>query len=119
MVKNKTVTVTLKNNAGNYDIVKEDNSSISKLGADFVTLDAKKAKEYGVSGGIIVKKINTAGALSDQTRMRDGFIIVKVNDAEVKNLDEMKKAIGTAKTFTVSGFYPGYDGLYDYPISIR
>src|SRR6202034_4421417 len=41
----KTVDVTLKNNAGNYDIVKTDNSAISKLGADLATLDAKKAKE--------------------------------------------------------------------------
>jgi serine protease Do len=116
--ENKTVTVTLKNNAGNYDIVKQDNSSISKLGAEFVTLDAKKAKEYGVTGGVIVKKIATSGALSDQTRMRDGFIIVKVNDAEINNLDDLNKAIGTSKSFTVSGFYPGYDGLYDYPITL-
>ena len=116
--ENKTVTVTLKNKAGNYDIVKDDNSSLSKLGAEFATLDPKKAKEYGVAGGVIVKKIATTGALSDQTRMRDGFIIVKVNDTEIKNLDELKQAIGTSKSFTVSGFYPGYDGLYDYPISI-
>ncbi len=114
----RTTGVTLKNNAGNYDIVKEDNSATSKLGAQFISLDAKKAKEYGVSGGVIVKKIGTTGALSDQTRMRDGFIIVKINDTEIKNIDEMNKAIGLSKSFTVSGFYPGYDGLYDYPITL-
>jgi serine protease Do len=113
----KTVTVTLKNNAGNYDVVKQDNSTIALLGADLATLDAKKAKEYGVGGGVVVKKIN-GGALTDQTRMRDGFIIVKINNTEVKSMDEMKQAIGTSKSFTISGFYPGYDGLYDYPISL-
>jgi serine protease Do len=116
--EDKTVTVTLRNNAGNYDLVKQDNSTISKLGAEFATLDPKKAKEYGVPGGVIVKKINTTGAISDQTRMRDGFIIVKVNDTDVKNMDEFKDAIGSSKSVTVSGFYPGYDGLYDYPLSL-
>ena len=116
--KSRSTNVTLRNNAGTYDVVKEDNSTISKLGAEFTTLDAKKAKEYDVSGGIVVKKINQDGAISDQTRMRDGFIIAKINDKEVKNVDEMKKAIGSSKTFTISGFYPGFDGIYDYPISL-
>lgn len=114
----KTVTATLKNRAGNFDIVKEDNSILSKLGAEFVTLDPKKAKEYGVPGGVIVKKIGN-GVLSDQTRMRDGFIIVKVNETEVKNMEELIKVLGNSKTITVSGFYPGYDGLYDYPITLE
>lgn len=113
----KTVTATLKNRSGNFDIVKEDNSTLSKLGAEFVNLDSKKAKEYGVPGGVVVKKIGT-GALSDQTRMRDGFIIVKVNDADIKNIDDLNKVMGSSKTITVSGFYPGSDGLYDYPITI-
>ena len=114
--KNKEIalTVTLKNKAGNYDIVKND-TQIDLLGADLISLDAKKAKEYGIEGGLIVKKINE-GALNDQTRMKDGFIILKVNDKEVKNLDELKKIIGNEKSFTISGFYPGYDGLYEYPI---
>ncbi|HTB99203.1 MAG TPA: PDZ domain-containing protein, partial [Ferruginibacter sp.] len=114
---NKTVDVILKNNAGNFDIVKTDNSAISKLGADLATLDAKKAKEYGIPGGVIVKKINT-GALSDQTRMRDGFIIIKVDGKDVKSVDEFKKLTGDEKSITISGFYPGYDGVYDYPISL-
>lgn len=114
----KTVTATLKNKQGNFDIVKQENSALSKLGAEFATLDPKKAKEYGVTGGVIVKKIGS-GALSDQTRMRDGFIIVKANDTEIKNLDELTKVLGNGKTVTISGFYPGYDGLYDYPITLE
>jgi S1-C subfamily serine protease len=70
-----------------------------------------------VPGGVIVKKINE-GALSDQSRMRDGFIIVKVNDKEIKNMDELSNAIGSSKSVTISGFYPGSDGLYDYPIML-
>lgn len=114
--KENTVVVTLKNKAGNYEIVKAD-AVMEALGADLVTLDPKKAKEYGIAGGVIVKKINS-GALNDQTRMKDGFIILKVNDKDVKSVEEMKTVIGTSKSINISGFYPGYDGIYEYPISL-
>jgi serine protease Do len=115
--KESTTNITLKNNAGNFDIVKAD-AIIDNLGADLVTLDSKKAKEYGINGGVIVKKIHD-GALNDQTRMKDGFVILKVNDKVVKNLEELKTVIGANKTVTISGFYPGYDGEYEYPITLN
>jgi len=114
--KENTVLVTLKNKAGNYDIVKAD-AVLETLGAEFTTLDTKKAREYGIAGGVIVKKINE-GAINDQTRMKDGFIILKVNEKEVKTLDDMKAAVGINKSITISGFYPGYDGVYEYPLSL-
>ncbi len=111
----KTVTVTLKNKVGNFDIVKAD-ESIDKLGADLVNFDSKKAKEYGVNGGVLVKKIRE-GAINDQTRMKDGFVILKVNDKEISNINDLKSVVGANKNFTISGFYPGYDGMYEYPIT--
>jgi len=108
--------VTLKNKAGNFEIVK-NSGLFDGLGADFTNLDPKKAKEYGVGGGVVVKKINS-GVLNDQTRMKDGFVIIKVNDKDVKNMDELKSAIGSDKNLTITGFYPGYDGLYEYPVSL-
>lgn len=116
--KEGTANVTLKNKSGNYDIVKGE-ALIDQLGASFSNLDVKKAKEYGIGGGVIVKKINSGGALEEQTRMKDSFVILKVNDKDVKNIDDMKTAIGSQKTFTLSGFYPGYDGLYEYPITLE
>ena len=109
-----TYTVTLKNNSGNYDIVKAD-VMLDKLGADLITLDAKKAKEYGLTGGIVVKKINE-GAINDQTRMRDGFIITKADGKDVRSVDDLKAIVGNSKQVTISGFYPGYNEPYDYPI---
>jgi len=114
--KENTALVTLKNKAGNYDIVKAD-AVLETLGAEFTSLEAKKAREYGIPGGVIVKRINE-GAINDQTRMKDGFIILKVNDKDVKDVDEMKSTIGKNKNITISGFYPGYDGIYEYPLSL-
>lgn len=115
--KENIVTVTLKNKVGNFDIVKSD-GLMESLGADLATLDNKKAKEYGINGGVLVKKI-TGGALNDQTRMKDGFVILKINDKDVKTVDELKAAIGSNKKITISGFYPGYDGVYEYPITLN
>ncbi len=109
-----TAQVTLKNNAGNYDIVKAA-GMIDKLGADLLTLDPKKARDLGLNGGVVVKKINV-GAINDQTRMRDGFIITKANGKEVKSVDDLQKIIGTQKEVTITGVYPGYNEPFEYPL---
>jgi Do/DeqQ family serine protease len=111
-----TVEVTLKNNAGNYDIVKPT-TNVDKLGAELETLDPKKASQLGLNGGVVVKKIND-GALNDQTRMRDGFIITKVNGKEVKNLNDFKNIVGDQTDITISGVYPGYSEPFEYPITL-
>lgn len=111
-----TTTVTLKNNSGTYDIVKAP-GTIDRLGADLMTLDAKKAKEFGLNGGVVVRKINE-GAINDQTRMRDGFIITKANGKEVKSVEDLKKVIGDSKEVTITGVYPGYNQPFEYPLEL-
>ena len=111
-----TVAVTLKNSSGNFDIVKAE-TMMDKLGADLVSLDSKLAKTYNITGGVIVKKIN-AGAINDQTRMRDGFIITKANGKAVKSVDELRSIIGASKDVKIEGVYPGYDETFEYPLDL-
>lgn len=113
---NRSAVVTLKNKAGNYNLVKNDEAT-DLLGADFVTLDAKKSKDLGITGGVYVKKIKK-GAIFDQTRMKDGFVIMKVDGKEVRSLEDLRTAIGAKKNINLSGFYPGYDAIYEYPINL-
>ena len=115
--KEKIISATLKNKIGNFDLVKQENSALMKIGADLADLDVKKAKSFGIPGGVMVKKIKE-GAIKDQTRMRDGFIIVKVNDKDVSNTEDFLKAVGQSKEITLTGFYPGYDALFDYPLTL-
>ncbi len=110
------MSVTLKNTSGNFNIVKAD-EMVDRLGADLTTLDNKKAKEYGIDGGVVVKKINK-GVIDDQTRMRDGFIITKVNGKAVKSVEELKGVIGSLKDVKVEGIYPGYNEIFEYPLSL-
>lgn len=114
--KESTVNVTLKNKSGTYDIVKT--SVLDDFGVDFVTLDKKKAGEYGQTGGVVVKKINPNGLIDGQTRMRDGFIILRVNDKPVTSVDELSEAVQKAgNNIKLDGFYPGFEGLYTYNIT--
>lgn len=112
-----TVPVTLKNSSGNFEIVKAE-TTMDKLGAELVTLDSKLAKNYGLAGGVVVKKINSGGAIDDQTRMRDGFIITKVNGKPVKSVDELRSTIGNSKDVKVEGVYPGYEETFEYPLDL-
>jgi len=114
--KEMTTNVTLKNKTGSYEIVK--NSISNKLGAELQNLDKKKATELRVKGGVVVTKIN-AGIIDDQTRMRDGFVILKANGTEINSIDELNSILGKSpKQITLEGFYPGYDGVYQYPIEL-
>jgi Do/DeqQ family serine protease len=112
-----TVTVTLKNSSGNYDIVKKD-QMIDKFGADLVTLDPKRAKTLGLNGGVEVRKIKD-GAINDQTRMRDGFIITKANGKPIKSLEDLKAIVGSNSEVTIEGVYPGYDEAFEYPLILE
>ena len=115
--KEMSTNITLKNKSGNYDQVKAMASDILK--GDFETLSAARAKEYGVAGGVIVKKINE-GPIDEQTRMRDGFIILKANGEEVKSIDQLNTVLArSTNRVSLEGFYPGYDGMYTYPIELK
>ncbi|OJY90442.1 MAG: serine protease [Sphingobacteriales bacterium 44-15] len=114
--KEKATNVTLKNKTGTYDIIRT--SALDDFGAEFESLDKKKAGEYGQTGGVVVKKINPNGLIDGQTRMRDGFIILRVNDKAVNNVNELSDAVQKAgNNIKLDGFYPGFEGLYTYNIS--
>ena len=72
-----------------------------------------------MKGGVVVVKINK-GVIDDQTRMRDGFIITKANDQAVTSLEELNSVISKGqKRILLEGFYPGYEGAYQYPIELE
>jgi Do/DeqQ family serine protease len=112
--KEANTTVTLKAKASTVDV----SSAGDIIGAELATLDSKKAEEYDVDGGIVVKKIKEGGKLS-QTKMDEGFVITSVNGRPVKSVDELSKVINSAiGTIKLEGFYPGYKGSYSYPLEL-
>ena len=113
------VMVTLMNNAGNMDVVK--NSSFDKLGADFQPLLKKDAEKLNVKGGVVVTSISEKGLFS-RTRMEEGFVILRVNGQEVSSVEEFRKIVeqaGNSGSLKLEGVYPGYDGSFTYPLKLN
>lgn len=88
------------------------------IGADLVNLDARKAEEYDVAGGVVVKKIKEGGKLS-QTKMDEDFVITSINGRAVKSIDELSRVLNSAiGTVKLEGFYLGFKGNYSYPLDL-
>jgi S1-C subfamily serine protease len=116
--KEFTVPVTLRNNTGTTDVVK--NTVLDKLGADLETLNKKDAVTLGVKGGVVVKSIQEKGLFS-KTRMEDGFVILKVNGKDVSTVEDFKKLLENSAdpSLKLEGVYPGYDGAFTYPLKLN
>ncbi|MES1219155.1 MAG: trypsin-like peptidase domain-containing protein [Bacteroidota bacterium] len=112
----KTATVALKGSTGTYASVKEQ--VIQQLGASFESLDNNKAKELGISSGVIVKSLGQ-GILSEQTRIREGFIITAVGNTKVSTVDELKQALANAgNSAVITGIYPSNpNAVYQYALN--
>lgn len=118
--KEYVASVTLKETAGQSDELAA-NIIGETLGADLENLDKKKASQYGIEGGVLVKKIKSGGAFS-KTRMQDGFVITGVNETEVTSLEQMAAAIRGANGSGVyfEGIYPEAPGaVYRYPLILE
>jgi Do/DeqQ family serine protease len=113
--KERNIVLTLRNSAGNTEIVK--NSITDKLGVELGNVDLKKVKDYGLDGGVEITAINE-GLVSDQTTIKKGFIIIRANNKNIKNLDEFNKVMeNTGNSIILEGIYPGYEGVYQYAIN--
>jgi len=118
--KDYTTTATLKTKPAAFDELARGNGNTGdKLGATLESLDKATAQKYELNGGVLVKKIEQGSAFS-KTRMQEGFVITSVNGMEISNVDEFKKAIAASEgSARLEGIYPGYDGVYTYPLNLN
>jgi serine protease Do len=112
----KNTKVTLKGESGTYASIKTQ--AVEQLGASFQNLDHHKASQLGINGGIQVTDLQD-GILSQQTRIKEGFIITKVNNQRVNTVDQLKQAIENSGTSAViSGIYPEHpEREYQYALN--
>ncbi len=114
--KQKILSTRLKNIDGETTVVKKDQvSSFASLGADFQNLTNEEKKQLGINGGVKVAKLYD-GKLSKNTDIRDGFVITKVDNKPVNNVDELKTALQNkaGQGVMIEGTYPNYSGNYFY-----
>ncbi len=115
--KEATASITLKGEKSKVDY--SYNEAIGdRLGLELEDLDSKKATQYAITGGVVVKKIREGGPFSG-SRMETGFIITTVNGRDIKNSEDFAKALsyGNGKV-KLEGMYPGWSGSYTYQINI-
>ncbi len=115
--KENTVSLTLKNKAGNTSVVKTT-GILEKLGAELVAADSKVSAANQIPGGIVVKKIGEG--LLKKTRMQEGFIITSVNDQEIKTVADLDKilSLNKGRKVKIEGVYPGFESTYPYPLDL-
>lgn len=111
----KRTTAQLTNIDGTTQVVKETESG-RFMGASFKTVSNDEKRQYGIDGGVKVTDVGK-GLLSEQTSMKNGFIITKVNDRDVTGVQELQSLIA-ANNYKVrlAGVYPGKNGMYYYGI---
>lgn len=106
--KARTASAKLRNANGDTDVILPDPEpeTVNELGAEFVSLDEATAKELDLVGGVTVADVNR-GILSEQTRIRPGFIITKVDDRPVRSLLDLKRLLDDAgEKIGIEGIYP-------------
>lgn len=119
--KEKTVTVTLKNRDGKFGAVKrEEKDGVATLGLELETVEGKVLKSLELTHGVKVKSLEN-GKIARYTDMKEGFIITRINDKEVKTVDEVNAIIRSKKAgdlITFSGVYEDFPREYIYAIRL-
>ena len=103
---NMTRRATLLSSEGTTKAVtREQGSLIPQLGAEMASISREEARKMGISGGVRVLKLQS-GKLANETPIKEGFIIIRVNTREVRSVNELEKIIeGTSGGVMIEGIY--------------
>lgn len=111
----KSLQVTLTDEYGKTEVrsISRD-PLLSDLGLELTDLAPEQLSRFGVENGVLVSKL-TAGKLRSQTKMRENFVILEVNQRSVESRDSLIRTLGQSRgEVTLTGFYPGYRRVYSY-----
>jgi len=96
-------------------VKKETESSLLEvLGIEVEPVTASEGKKYNLRGGLKVTRI-TEGKIKENTTMKKGFIITKVDDTSVTTKEDLIRILeGKKGGVMIEGIYPGLRGSYFY-----
>lgn len=109
--KEKLFDVTLRNMDGTTQIVQKDDV-IEGLGASFVPASKDELSRLKIRNGVKVVSLSQ-GKLA-KSGMKEGFIIVKINNTQVSSVNDIKNVLAKIKSggVYIEGVYP--DGVTAY-----
>ncbi len=110
-------SVTLKGRDGNTTVVKsEERAGFAALGIELEEIDAKELKQLDLDNGVRIKSLGN-GKLARSTDIREGFIITKVNDTEIKSVKAFNEELKNKKPgdlVILSGTYDDFPREFNY-----
>ena len=118
--KKYTKNATLRNSKGNTEITKK--RDFSELGCAFTPVSDELKQNLGINYGVQVKGLK-AGLLKD-AGVKDGFIIMTINDTPVRSVDDVEYIYDSImrdddpdKVMFLSGYYStGKRSYYAVPL---
>lgn len=115
--KELSIPVTLKSRDGKIGLIKpEERDAFAALGLELEEVDGKVLKKLDIDHGVRVKELGN-GKPAKYTDMREGFIITKVNDAPIKNVNELTELLKKKKQgdlIILSGTYEDFPREFNY-----
>ena len=88
------------------------------LGIELEELSQSFKINNRIGGGVKIKKINK-GKVQDETVVKEGFVITKIDDEKVESLNDFKSIISSKEGGVMfEGFYPGKGGAYYFAIGL-
>ncbi|MEO1217261.1 MAG: hypothetical protein AAFY45_27285 [Bacteroidota bacterium] len=108
------------------DTLEKKQVSSEQLSADFISLTPGKSSELGIEGGVKLVKLSS-GILSNQSTIKEGFIITKINGKEIHSAEQLVAELRLIDTFVnLEGVYDDINQMYDdlsgtflYEVSLR
>ncbi len=105
--KSRNLTVELKNNRGNTDVVKP--VGMESLGATFGNLSQQQRRQLNLGYGLQVTGVDKG--LFSKAGIKRGYIILKINNTQIRTEDDIEKAYNEANKSSepvlfISGVYP-------------
>ena len=102
--KERTATLTLKNEQGTTKVVK--NADVDVLGIDVRPVTDSQKKQLEISYGLEVLKVS--GGKMKEAGVPKGFIIQVVNDQPMRTFDDLQQAVKDAKDqmLVIKGIFP-------------
>ena len=105
--KEKTATLTLKNEQGNTKVVKS--ADVDVLGIDVRPVTDSQKEQLEISYGLEVLKVS--GGKMKEAGVTKGFIIQRINDEPMRTFDDLQEAVRSAnqskdQILVIRGIYP-------------
>ena len=105
--KEKTATLTLKNEQGTTKVVK--NADLDILGGQFRAITDSQKEQLNIGYGLQVIKVS--GGKLKEAGVPQGFIIQRVNDEAIKTIEDLQDAVKAASTskepvLYIQGLFP-------------